>query len=155
MNPEIRTLPKFYVVGATVYGDPHSGVFAKAWEVFHKQMKNVELKGKCYGIEIYTEKYFEGVKWFYMACGEVANLSSIPITLVGKTIPEHKYAVFSCKGGVKEIAKTFHFAYDEWIPKSNYDVADCFDLELYDERFKGIDNPETVIDIYIPIKEKD
>jgi AraC family transcriptional regulator len=85
---------------------------------------------------------------------EVDSLSDIPTTLVGKVIPAHTYCVFNCKGGIAELGNVFRYAYDKWIPSSKYEVADCYDFELYDERFKGADNPETEIDIYIPINEK-
>jgi len=157
MEPIITKLPKFFVIGVATYGDPQSGLFPKAWEMFHKQKENIEWKDdlKAYGIEFYTEEFFKEKKWFYMACMEVKDLASIPITMVGKSIPEHQYAVFSCKGGVSEIGKTFRFAYDEWLPDSSYIMADHFDFELYDKRFKGANNPETVIDLYIPIKKKE
>ncbi len=41
----------------------------------------------------------------------------------------------------------------EWLPASKYEVAYPFDFELYDERFHG-DVDESVMDIYIPAKEK-
>ncbi len=155
MEPAIKKLPAFCVVGVTTFGEGGSGLFPKAWEMFFKLEKNVEWKDNTrkFGIEFYTEEFHKENKWFYMACKEVKDLSSMPDVMVGKRIPEHQYAVFSCKG-LSELMKTFQFAYKEWLPKSDYVSAGCFDFELYDERFRGAENPESIIDIYIPIKKK-
>lgn len=47
----------------------------------------------------------------------------------------------------------FHYAYDEWIPASKYEVTHRFDFEFYDERYHG-DVVDSEIDIYIPIKPR-
>jgi len=155
MEPVIKNLPEFCMVGVTTFGSGDSGLFPKSWEMFMKLEKNVEWKDgtRAFGIEFYTEEFHEEGKWFYMACKEVEDFSSIPVNMVAKRIPEHQYAVFTCKG-LSELGKTFQFAYKEWLPKSDYFMADPFDFELYDERFKGAEDPESVIDIYIPVKKK-
>ena len=89
-----------------------------------------------------------------MAGQEVDNLNSIPTSMTGKVIPAHTYAVFTSKGTRKDLLKMFQYAYHEWLPKSKYEIADWYDFEYYDERFKGMDNPETEIDIYVPVVEK-
>ena len=155
MEPVIKKLPEFCVVGIPAFGEAAAGLFPKTWEIFLRLEKNLKWKDydRAFGIEFYTEEFHSEGKWFYMACREVKDLSSVPVNMVGKVIPEHQYAVFTSRG-LSEIKNTFQFAYKEWLPKSEYVPADCFDFELYDDRFKGADNPETVIDIYIPIKKK-
>ena len=42
--------------------------------------------------------------------------------------------------------------YEEWLPESGYLERDKFLIEYYDEkRFQGMDNPESELDIYVPI----
>jgi AraC family transcriptional regulator len=156
MEPRITRLEKMSVVGVTAYGEPSTGIFTKTWDIFLNLEKRFTWKNENvgYGIEFYTDEFFNENKWFYMAAMEVDSLSDIPTTLVGKVILAHTYCVFNCRGGIAELGNVFRYAYDKWIPGSKYEVADCYDFELYDERFKGADNPETEIDIYIPIKEK-
>ena len=156
MEPRVVTLSQFFVVGVAVYGDGKSGLFPKAWDMYMRMAKNIELKNPKvgYGVEYYTEEFGKEHKFFYMACGEVGDLNSIPASLVGKVIPAHTYAVFTSKGSVNELKRVFQYAYHEWLPKSKYKIADWYDFEYYDERFKGMDNPESEIDIYIPVVEK-
>jgi AraC family transcriptional regulator len=143
-------------VGITVFGAPDTGLFTKAWDILLRAQDTVTWKNDNvgYGLEFYTDEFNSEKKWFYMAAMEMDNLNDIPITMTGKVIPPHTYCVFNCKGGVEELGKVFRFAYDKWIPDSKYQVAGWFDFEYYDERFKGDKNPETGIDVYIPVKEK-
>jgi len=156
MEPKIVELPKFCVVGVAVYGDGKSGVFPRAWDMYMRMAKNIQLKNPAvgYGVEYYTEEFEKEHRWFYMACGEVENLDNIPPSMVGKVLPANKYAVFTGKGTRDSLHATFQYAYHEWLPKSKYEIADWYDFEYYDERFKGMGSPESVIDIYIPISEK-
>jgi AraC family transcriptional regulator len=156
MEPRMVELPKFCVIGVSVYGDGESGVFTKAWDIFLRIRKNLKWKNENvgYGIEFYTEEFQKEKKWFYIAGQEVDDLESMPTSMTGKIIPANTYAVFTSKGTTKELVKMFHYAYHEWLPGSRYEIADWYDFEYYDERFKGMDNPETEIDIYIPVTEK-
>jgi AraC family transcriptional regulator len=156
MEPRIVELPQFYVVGVGVFGDGKSGLFPKAWDIYMRKQKDMQLKkpNVGYGVEYYTEEFEKEHKWFYMACGEVESLNNIPSSMVGKVIPAHKYAVFTSKGSTSELHKIFQYVYHEWLPKSKYKIADWFDFEYYDERFKGMDRLDSEIDIYIPIVEK-
>ena len=156
MEPKIVELPQFYVFGVSVYGDGESGLFTKAWDIFLRIRKDLKWKNEKvgYGIEFYTEEFQKEKKWFYIAGQEVDNLDNIPTSMTGKVIPAHAYAVFTSKGSREELIKMFHYAYHEWLPKSKYEIADWYDFEYYDERFKGMDNPDTEIDIYIPVHGK-
>lgn len=156
MEPRIVELPQFCVIGVSVYGDGESGLFTRAWDIFLRVRKNLKWKNENvgYGIEFYTEEFQKEKKWFYIAGQEVDNLESMPTSMTGKIIPANTYAVFTSKGVLKALGKTFQYVYHEWLPKSKYRIADCYDFELYDERFKGWDNPDSEIDIYIPVVER-
>lgn len=156
MEPKIVKLGKIYLAGVVVYGGPDKGLFGKVWDIFLKINFDIKWKDdrKAYGVEFYTEEFYREKKWFYMVAMELRDFSQIPMNMVGKVIPENTYAVFTAKGEIKNTAKTSQYAHEEWLPKSKYEEADWFEFELYDERFKGPDNAESEIDIYIPIREK-
>lgn len=156
MEPRIIDRPEFCVAGVVVYGNSESGLFLKAWDMYMRMQKKLLLKNPDvgYGVEFYTEEFFKDRNFFYMACQEVADLSQIPADMVGKTIPANKYAVFTSKGTVKELSENFQYIYHEWLPKAKYEIAGSYDFELYDKRFKGAEDPNSEIDIYIPIFEK-
>jgi DNA gyrase inhibitor GyrI len=94
-------------------------------------------------------------KWTYYASVEVSKFDDLPLGLFGMALPASKYAVFTVKGDLSNIGKMFRYAYDEWLPKSNYQSAFPFDFEYYDARFRH-DKPESSeIDIYLPIKRRE
>jgi len=145
-----------YLAGVVVYGNSDKGLFTKAWEIFLKLNVGINWKdcNKAYGVEFFTEEFYHENKWFYMVAMEMPDLSEIPMNMVGKVIPANSYAVFTAKGGIKNLPKTSRHGHEEWLPKSKCKEADWFEFELYDERAKDVDDPNSEIDIYIPIREK-
>jgi AraC family transcriptional regulator len=92
-----------------------------------------------------------------MVCVEVDKLEGISEEMVGKVIPDNKYAVFSHEFmltpeqiSIKELENNiFSYAYGRWFPYSDYDPTDAYTIELYDisRKSEGI----TKVDVYIPI----
>jgi AraC family transcriptional regulator len=156
MEFRIVELPQFCVAGVVVYGNSESGLFLKAWDMYMRLQKKLRLKNPDvgYGVESYTDEFFKDRCFFYMACQEVEDLKHLPADMVGKIIPANRYAVFTSKGTVNELSKTFQYVYHEWLPEAKYEIAGPYDFELYDKRFKGTEDPESEIDIYVPVTEK-
>jgi AraC family transcriptional regulator len=66
-------------------------------------------------------------------------------------IPEQKYAVFCQRDHISTIRSTWNAIWNEWLPNSEYEVADAPDFERYGEHF----NSATGIggfEIWIPVK---
>jgi len=157
MEPKIVTLGTIYLAGQPYYGSPEGGAFGKAWERF--QVVGETVHGRvdpkvCYGLEVYNAASMTDHQWIYMPAVEVANLADLPGPLFGKVLPAGDYAVFTAAKGLDSISETFRYAYYTWLPGSDYEVAGCYDFELYDEaRFFG-PGPESKIDLYIPVRKK-
>ena len=83
---------------------------------------------------------------------EVTCYDNLPPGIVAKTIPAGKYAVFTHRGLISDIIKTYEYIWGTWVllTKEVLDERDTF--ELYDKRFLGRDNEQSKMDIYIPIK---
>jgi len=60
-----------------------------------------------------------------------------------------KYTHKFSKGGY---AQAFESLYD-WLDDSDYEPAYAFDVQCYDERFNGPDDPESIIEILVPMVE--
>lgn len=160
--PEHKIVNKkaFKVIGMNTYTDFMNGNFDQfpaTWMRFCPYMN--EIKGRintnnAYGISFYLPGWTPKSKWSYMAAVEVKNLNNIPITMLGKTIPANKYAVFTHKGLIKNLAETYYYIYTKWLPESKYEKVFGYDFELYDERFKRGESDDSEVDVYIPIKDK-
>lgn len=82
---------------------------------------------------------------------EIKKAAGIPVELLVKVLPPTRYAVFTLKGA--EIPSDWpQMIYQEWLPTSGYQEAFPYNFQLYDHRFKGLENvEESVIDVYVPI----
>ena len=70
---------------------------------------------------------------------------------------EHgNYAVFAHKGSLDKLGETYDFIYNEWVKNGEYELISDYDFEYYDERFnhKDMNDPESTMFIYIPVKKR-
>ena len=69
-----------------------------------------------------------------------------------KIIPGGRYAVFTHKGTVATLLKTYDYIWGSWVLFTKEKLDEREDFEIYDKRFLGADNVDSQIDIYIPVK---
>jgi len=158
MEPQIIEKGKILLVGVPFFGDPKEDQFGVTWGRFNAFEKIIQHRVDntvAYGVEVYPPSFPKEWKWTYYASVEVSKFDDLPLGLFGMALPASKYVVFTVKGDLSNIGKMFRYAYDEWLPKSNYQSAFPFDFEYYDARFRH-DKPESSeIDIYLPIKRRE
>jgi AraC family transcriptional regulator len=159
MIPKIIYLPEFKVVGLRkkVTLKTSGTIIPKQWGEFLPRMSEIKNRVNfdvSYGLCEYKDlaDFEEDTPYSELVCVEVKNFDRIPDGMVKKVIPASRYAVFTHKGPTDRILATYDYIYKTWLPKSGYELAPQDDFELYDRRFRGVDNPESEIDIYIPIK---
>jgi AraC family transcriptional regulator len=156
-GPRIVTMKAMAVVGMPCFSDNKHGEFKAMWDAINARMERVPGRlspRRAYGLQWYTAEFSTLGKWFYMPCVEVEHLNPIPEEMVGKTLPEYRYAVFTLKGGLSQLGELYQFMYHGWLPASPYVPAAMFDFEVYDDRFRDVDHPATAVDICIPLKDK-
>jgi AraC family transcriptional regulator len=162
MEPKILEKEKIVLVGMVFYGDPfknqagwsQENEIGKLWKRFVAREKTIKNRVENGGYEVHIEpEEYEETKNFYVFVGvEVEKVEKLPLEMFTKILPAAKYAVFTLKG--KEITSNWQDKiYKEWLPQSGYEEAHKFTIEYYDDRFRGIDNSESELDIYVPIKQ--
>lgn len=155
MKPRIEEKPEIFAIGYPFYGNPEEGRIPHLWDLFNDRVCELDFvkpDSRCIGIEFYTKDYEKTGDFFYICSVIVDNLNNIPIDMVAKKLPASKYAVFTYKGTVEKLKDTYTYIYGTWLPNSGYKMTKYFDFELYiPEKFKGIDNPDTEFEIWIPI----
>ena len=167
MEPKIIERDEIILAGMDFYGDPFTKAkgwseqneIGRLWQRFMRyydknkdKIKNMVSEA---GYEVWVgsiEKLDEKDKYIFVGV-EVEKIQDLPLQLVAKILPRTQYAVFTIK--VKEIKSDWSGKiYKGWLPKSGYKEAYPFLIEYYDnKRFKGMDNEESEIDIYLPIKK--
>jgi AraC family transcriptional regulator len=152
----IQDKPEMFLVGIAGYGSPDNMKIGDMWGRFSEVDKDIPNKINnegTYGLMIYPPKFPNPWEFTYLAAVRVSNLNDIPIQMLGKRLPKSKYAVFSVPGGPDKIKDTYQYAYQTWLPGSEYDAAFPFDFEFYQEE-KGKQQCASPLFVYIPIKPK-
>jgi AraC family transcriptional regulator len=86
----------------------------------------------------------------YMAGVEVSSFSALPPEFSRLQIPEQKYAIFTHRGHISDIRRTWHTIFNLWLPQSGRKLAHAPEIERYSEDFDGRTGLGTV-EIWIPL----
>lgn len=165
---EIIGEKSFKLIGCVFYGDPfHSkdewdtgNEIGSLWNRFiNLCYKNADFLQKeaindlSYEVHLQPEDYNETKKFYVYVGLEVKELKKMPLEMFCKTFPATKYAVFTFKG--EEMFRGGEYIWNEWFHDSDYEEAYPFMALAYDKnRFFGLDNKESEIDFYVPIRPK-
>lgn len=167
MKQKIIDKDEMKLIGSIFYGDPFHSIkgwsieneIGKLWVRFSKlldekkeQLKEILINpSKTYEVHIDPVIAKEEKKWYVFIGIEVKRFHNIPLEMFCKILPKTKYAVFSAKG--KEFREANNYIYHEWLPKSKYKESYSYQIQAYDsKRFFGMDNEESEMDFFIPIK---
>lgn len=158
MEPKIVDLDEFNIIGIQVVGSPVDGSFGTTWPVLFERHSEITSKvgmKTSYGVQSYSKELMKSGVWKYTAGLETTNAKNIPEGMSIISIPSNQYAVFEYKGAISsELGKKFEYIYKKWLPESGYILAGQYDFEKYDARFKGPKNPESILEIYVPVKKR-
>jgi AraC family transcriptional regulator len=131
------------------------GQLWKRFENFYQNKKDsikhsVSESGYELWIDFEEEKETKN-KYIFVGV-EVETIAPLPLELIAKILPETRYAVFTLEG--KEIKSDWpNQIWNQWIPEAGMETSFNFLIEHYDsQRFKGMDNPDSELDIYVPIR---
>jgi AraC family transcriptional regulator len=114
-------------------------------------LSKISTSNTCYEVHIEPEEY-KTTKNYYVFVGiEVASIKEVPLEMFVKILPATRYAQFTTKTSNKDAGATI---IREWLPHNGYVQVYPYIIEAYDStRFKSVDDPESEIDWYIPVKE--
>jgi len=158
MEPRFEIISQKTFVGMRVQMSFTNNKTFKLWNSFMPRRKEIEnTKGsELYSIEVYNSHFFEQFnpknefnKW---AAVEVTDCSNLPNEMETLTIPQGLYAVFIHKGSASTGSKTYHYIFENWLPKSEYTVDCRPHFAIMGDKYKHED-PSSEEEIWIPIKE--
>lgn len=150
MEPKIVSKAPFTVVGMKYRGKNEKGeiplLWGELWPRSGKVKHRVDAK-VAYGVA--GNKDDATGEFDYVAGFEVEDAVDIPEGMASWELPAQTYAVFSCT--LATLMETYQCAFKEWLPASEYELADGPEFELYDESF----NPQQGrldMFLYVPVK---
>ena len=123
------------------------------WQRFTEQEHQIKHVVGEVGYELHIEEDKEPRMHMCLMGFEVSQIDDLPIEYFIKILPPCKYARFTHNFSEGDYGDAFVAAY-QWIENSDYKSAYPYDIQAYDERFKGSDDPESMIEILIPIAAK-
>ncbi len=153
MEPKIIEKPEMKLVGVVYYGDNKSDEIPEFWNNHFSEVSSIGSridKNGCFGFCFHNTDYIKKGLFHYMPAVEVENFDDIPITAVAKTVPAHKYAVFTHTKDAEKLGETYEYIYGTWFPHKKYKKNESFDFEYYTEDEKG----KSIIELHIPILDK-
>jgi AraC-like DNA-binding protein/predicted transcriptional regulator YdeE len=155
LNPRIADKPGFVIAGLTYAGHDANalyGLWEKFWQLVSTGRINLDtstLFGACFhDIDMRNNEVFQ-----YYAGVEAQDPSDLPQEIETVGIPQNTYALFTHRGSITEIERTYDLIYGNWLPLSTYSPTMDLDIIVVDDRFKGL-SPDSEIDILIPIQSE-
>jgi AraC family transcriptional regulator len=154
MEPQFIDKSEIILVGIVGCGSDVSQLdIYGLWQRFNEYSKNIKHQIEGKGYEIHIQEETSPPMHFCLAGVEVQKIEDVPIELFVKVLPACKYAVFTHHFKEGGFGYAFKTVYD-WLKNSEYTPAYPFDIQCYDSRFTGPDNPESILEIYVPIVSK-
>lgn len=153
MVPEIQKRDSIMMVGFKYTGKNENNEIATIWYDLNERIGEIEnrVSDEMYGYDTWDATINEDGIFTYVAGVPVKDLSSIPEGMVGVSIPENRYAVFTLTSVVENIHGAVKEVFSKWLPESGHRLCDNYDFEYYGEGFKAND-PEHNVYFYVPIK---
>ncbi len=148
MEPKLVEKKEMKLVGCASYG----GNSGELWDVFMRIEKDIRHAKPDVGYElrIYPES---SAKCHVLVGVEVKSFEDQPMETFAKTIPAGLYAVFThrlANGGYTGANEGM----DTWLKESEYRQEHPICVQVFDERFKKGNQPDSEIDFLIPVKKR-
>jgi predicted transcriptional regulator YdeE len=148
MQPKIVEKPAFTVVGMGYQGKNENDEIGELWAHFNPRMSEIQdVIDGAFGV---CEPAKEDGTFRYLAGMGVSKTDQIPQGMQVWEVPAQRYAVFPCT--LQNIHETYRYAFETWLPGSDYTYSGTPDFEYYDETFEPEDEGSTLY-IYVPVKK--
>ncbi len=160
-NPKIITLPETHLLGHSIQTTLTKNESKQLWTTFRQDLSKTAYSAAhtFYNVHQYKNLDFfkqyspntEFIKW---ACTKLNPDLACPDGFKSLQIETGLYAIFEHHGSVLDFNRTMTFILQEWLPNSEYVLDHRAHFEVLDHRYLGPMNPDSVEDVYIPIKLK-
>lgn len=161
ISTELIEKPSFLAVGLSVHfkpgtEKPSESTAARLWESFNSRRWEIpyQLPQGSYGISFFGPHYQPGSEIDYFTAVEVTKLETLPDGMVARQIPASTYAAVTYRGPLDGIGTIYSYFWKEWLPSSGYEPSGGHEFEYYDQRYIGNHHPDSIMQVYFPIRKK-
>lgn len=159
-EPAIVSEPSRKVVGLYCKTSAIQNNIPTLWKIFRRRRHEISdmIDSGSFGISGYgsfqMEKFSSAAMLDKWATVEVSKFNDIPADMVSYNLSNGTYARFMHRGGKKNIQMSFEYAYSVWLTNSIYEIDDRDHFEHYPKDYKGPEDPDSELFLYIPIRLK-
>ena len=149
--PRLQNGKRLLIAGIGArYTCESSASIPSQWQGFAPHLGHIpgQISRTAYGVCCHND---DAGNFDYVCGVEVKDFFRIPADWSRVRIPEQKYAVFAQRDHISTIRSTWNTIWNEWLPNSDYEVADAPDFERYGEPFDSATGMGG-FEIWIPIK---
>ena len=166
MEPTMIEKRQMMLLGFSFFGDPfkisggwtEENEIGRLWKRFmayfpehRRRIRHVVTDAVMYEVHIEHEETALTGEYEVFVGLEVEKLEDVPVEMLVKILPAAIYAVFTLEG--EQIVSDWSMMIQEWMVSAGYEPVYTYGFQLYDERFKGLDNlAESVLAVYVPVK---
>lgn len=160
ITPEPREdkLESMLVAGYEVKDSMDHEQIMKCWMNLMQNYESIKsatgdvLYGVTYFADNYDPKTEKG--YAYLACTQVSSEEGLPKGIVLHKVPASNYLVFEHKGSLSRLEQSFTYIFEKYLPNSKREFSNSDVLETYDYRYnaENPEDPESLIEIWIPVK---
>ncbi len=152
MEVRIEQKPELKIAGPlAVTKTADSDTIKRLWASLEKIQEDIACKKSDTGYEMHIE--LEKNLHYCLTGIEVEEVKSLPLNCFVKTIPPGEYAVFSFKIASCGYKKAYE-QMNEWLKENippGSEAHKQFEVQVYDHRFRGMEDPESIIDFLVPL----
>jgi AraC family transcriptional regulator len=105
-----------------------------------------------YGVVRYPESERLELSYSYTACAKRDDLTDNPEQRK-EDLPAVDCMVFTHRGSVRLLPQTYRYIYGTWLTREGFEPAASFDFEYYGRLFLGVDDPESLVEIFVPVRQ--
>lgn len=156
LEPEIVEIKEVKLAGVRGTTTLADNCLPDLWECYLQLRKNYSrTEADGYSVcetdkAVYTEA---GDVIFSVMIGSPAeSFAVIPDAWIQKTIAAGKYAVFTHRGSLGNLDKTYDYIFGTWLLSGKGDLDEREDFEIYRSKITAYDHPDNTVEIYIPVK---
>ncbi|MBK7911841.1 GyrI-like domain-containing protein [Candidatus Pollutiaquabacter sp.] len=158
IQPEIRTIPSFRLIGMSQRQSLVQNTTAALWKRFMPRRGELRSmnQGVLYSLEVYDgldhfavfDPAREFTKW---AAVEVGLQEAVPDGMNELEVPGGRYAVFLYRGRASKGADLYRYIFTQWLPGYGYSLDDRPHFARMDERYKG-EAEDSEEEIWVPVR---
>lgn len=164
VNVEVRKGRKRRIVGAETFIDQKTTKAEQAipefWEGVMPRLGEVADAKRPFatvGLYLYKPPFGPRQDFRYVAGVEVEAEPSAPLPegLTEVTIPEDDCVVVTYRGKASGLGQVWDYFHGCWFPQqAEYDAVDDFEFERHDERYFGVDDERSMLEMHFPVRRR-